>query len=438
LRGSSQNRTLPNFTLAVRGSANFVKSWPPAGCGRIEKLFSRIARRCTKPKHIVESCIRYFWGSYDLLVKTLRIRLKDKHTKTLEAMARECNLVWNFVNDLSQKHVRRTGKFFSAFEIARYTSGATKEGLQIHSQTVQGVTEKYVRRRAQFRKAKLRWRCSRGSRKSLGWIPFKVGAVTFRAGQLRYAGYFFSLWDSYGLAGHKNRSGNFCEDSRGRWYANLCVETAEQKSLCKSAVGIDLGLKDFAVLSTGEKIAAPKIYRDAQPMLAVMQRARKPRQVKALHAKIANRRKDFLHKLSTRLVSEYGAIYVGNVNTARLAKTKMAKSALDASWSTFRTMLQYKSIATGTMFMEVNEAYSTVTCSACNARSGPSGLKGLRIREWKCSECGAQHDRDFNAAENILRRGHATLAVGIPDIAIGKDAKSPLLLDKQLEYDRIW
>jgi len=190
-------------------------------------------------------------------MRTLRVRIKDKHAKALDAMACECNLIWNYVNELSYKHLQRTGRFFSAYDIAKYTAGVSKEGLKVHSQTVQGVTEEYVTRRKQFKKAKLRWRVSRGSRKSLGWIPFKVGAVAYHNGQLRYAGQFFSLWDSYGLADYKLRSGSFSQDARGRWYANVCVEVEQQKSEGASSVGIDLGLKDFATLSTGEKIGGP-------------------------------------------------------------------------------------------------------------------------------------------------------------------------------------
>jgi putative transposase len=352
-------------------------------------------------------------------MKTLRVRIKDKHAKALDAMACECNMVWNFVNELSYQHTQRTGKFFSAFDLAKYTAGAGKEGLTVHSQTVQGVTEQYVTRRKQFKKARLRWRVSRGARKSLGWIPFKVGAVTYQNGQLRYVGQFFSLWDSYGLAAYQLRSGSFSQDARGRWYANICVEVEHQKASGTSSIGIDLGLKGFATLSTGEKIEAPRNYRGAEQALAVAQRANQQDRVKAIHAQIANRRKDFLHKLSTRLVKEHGAIFVGNVNAAGLAKTRMAKSVLDAGWSRFRTMLQYKSIAAGVWFEEVNEAFSTQTCSACGGlpESRPKGIAGLGIREWTCTECGAVHDRDTNAAKNILVAGRRHLAVGVSRVA---------------------
>ena len=351
-------------------------------------------------------------------MKTLRVRIKDKHAKVLDAMACEVNMIWNFVNELSFKHTQRTGKFFSAYDMNKYTSGATKEGLKIHSQTVQSVSAEYVTRRRQLKKSKLRWRVSHGSRRSLGWIPFVVGAVTYKNGQLRYAGQYFDVWDSYGLADYKLRSGSFSQDARGRWYANICVETVATKSAGTESIGIDLGLKDFATLSTGEKIEAQRLYRGAEAKLAAAQRANKKQRVKAIHAKIANRRKDFLHKLSTRLVKENGAIFVGNVNAARLAKTNMAKSVLDAGWSTFRTMLQYKCDHAAVWFEEVNEAYSTQTCSCCGSipASSPKGRAGLRIREWTCSDCGAVHDRDVNAARNILAAGHRRLAVGIPTL----------------------
>lgn len=323
-------------------------------------------------------------------------------------------MVWNYVNELSYTHTRRTGKFFTAYDIQKYTTGATKEGLSINSGTVESITEVYTSRRRQFKKSKLRWRRSGGARKSLGWIPFKGKGIAYRNGQLRYAGKFFSIWDSYGLSKYELRAGSFSQDAQGCWYANLCVETACEKSTGTDSVGIDLGIKDFATLSTGEKVEAQQIFRSAEQPLATAQRARKKARVKAIHAKVKNRRADFLHKLSTRLVRENGAIFVGNVNASGLAKTSMAKSVLDAGWSAFRTMLRYKCDHAGVLFDEVNEAFSTVTCSACSSRSGPSGLKALRIREWVCMECGVCHDRDVNAARNILRLGHETLSVGAP------------------------
>lgn len=346
-------------------------------------------------------------------IKVLKLRIKDKHAKLLCAMARDVNFVWNYFNELSHAHTRRTGKFFSSYDMQPYAAGATKEGLLVSADSVKAVCDEYVTRRKKAKKSKLRWRISNGPKRSLGWIPFKIEGIAFRAGQLRYLGNAFNIWDSYGLSKYKLRSGSFNEDARGHWYANIAVEAISEKYSGVAVVGIDLGLKDFATLSTGEKIEAQRIYRGAEQFLVEAQRASKKKRVRAIHAKISNRRKDFLHKLSTRLAKENGAIFVGNVSAAGLAKTKMAKSVLDAGWSTFRTMLSYKCDHAGVLFDEINEAYSTVTCSACGSRSGPSGLKDLRIREWTCTECGEHHDRDVNAAKNILARGHASLAEGV-------------------------
>lgn len=204
-----------------------------------------------------------------------------------------------------------------------------------------------------------------------------------------------SLWDSYGLGDHELGAGNFSEDARGRWYLSIFVKLHRLHGPvhigAAKSVGIDLGLKDFAALSDGRVVSAKRHYRTYEAELAKAQRARKKARVRAIHAKIKNSRKDQHHKLSTALVKEYGAIFVGNVNASKLAKTRMAKSVLDAGWSAFRTMLQYKCDYAGVWFDEVDEAYSTQTCSCCNRRTGPKGLEGLGIREWACLECGAYH-----------------------------------------------
>lgn len=345
-------------------------------------------------------------------MKTLKLRIKDKHAKLLDVMAREVNFVWNYVNDLSHKHTQRTGKFFSSYDLQKYTAGATKEGLSLNAATVQMVGAELVARRKQFKKVKLRWRTSFGSRKSLGWIPFRSDCITYKNGQLRYAGKCFGLWDSFGLSKYELGSGSFSQDSRGRWYANICVEVEVTKSVGTQSIGIDLGLKDFAVMSDGVKVEAQRLYRGAETQLAGAQRANKKDRVKAIHAQIANRRKDFLHKLSTDLVSKNAAIFVGNVSASKLVKTNMAKSVLDAGWTAFRTMLKYKCDSAGVLFEEVNEAFSTQTCHECGSIAGPKGQTGLNERRWRCS-CGCEHDRDVNAALNIRARGHSRLAVGI-------------------------
>lgn len=358
----------------------------------------------SKTKRVSKSIQRQ--SALAVVTRVLRLRVKDKHASLFKKQAIEVNQVWNYCNETSQKILEREHRFCTGYDLDKLTTGAVKEGLSLHSQTVQAISAEYCTRRRQFKKAKLRWRVSHGSRLSLGWIPFKAVAIQYRNGQVHYQGKAISLWDSYGLGDYTLRSGSFSEDSRGRWYFNVTVDVKQpQKSTGKTSIGIDLGLKDFAVLSTGEKVEAKQFYRDLEPALAVAQRANKAHRVKAIHKKISNRRKDFLHKLSTRLVKENGAIFVGNVNASGLAQTRLAKSVLDAGWSAFRTQLQYKGDSASCFVREVNESFSTQTCSSCQSRSGPKGLEGLKVRQWTCSVCGSVHDRDTNAARNILVRG---------------------------------
>lgn len=352
--------------------------------------------------------------STPIATKTLRLRVKDRHAKMLCTQAREVNFVWNFINELSEKHTRRTGKFFSAYDLNAYTTGASKAGLSLHSQTVQAINEEFATRRIQFSKLRLSWRKNGGARRSLGWIPIKKSVIRFRNGQLHYQGQAISLWDSYDLVDYELGSGTFSEDSRGRWYFNTTVKVEKKINTATKSIGIDLGLKECAVTSDGQRLIG-RNYRKLESKLGIAQRANKKLEVKNLHAKIKNRRKDELHKFSTMLTQEYGAIFVGNVSSSKLIKTKMAKSTLDAGWSSLKTMLEYKSDCAGVMYEEVNESYTTQTCSRCGsiAVSSPKGRAGLGIREWTCSDCGSVNDRDLNAAKNILARGHSRLAVGI-------------------------
>lgn len=346
--------------------------------------------------------------------KTLKVRVKDKHAPLLSQMARQVNFVWNYINELSQRSIKERRAFLSEYDLHPYTKGAGKE-LGLHSQTLQVIAGEYVTRRKQFKKSRLNWRKSGGSRRSLGWVPVNTGAASWKNGQVYHNGHFFKVWDSFGLAQYRFRSGSFSEDARGHWYFNVVVDVEAKPSAGMHAVGIDLGLKTVATCSDGAALENARFYRDLEPALAVAQRSCKKARVRAIHAKIANRRKDALHKFSRSLVERCNLIVVGDVSPTKLAKTKMAKSVLDAGWGQLKTMLAYKCAHAGIVFREVGEAYTTQTCSCCGARpdSRPRGIAGLGIREWTC-ECGVTHDRDLNAARNILALGHERPDVGIP------------------------
>ncbi|WP_232072289.1 hypothetical protein [Paraburkholderia pallida] len=228
----------------------------------------------------------------NLSTRVLRFRLKDKHAKLLRELAREVNLVWNFCNELSLKVWQREQRFLSGYDFHPFTKGAGKAGLGLHSQTLQAIGEEYAVRRKQACKTKLRWRVSGGSRRSLGWIPFKASAIRYRNGQVFFAGKALSLWDSYGLSKYELGAGNLSEDARGRWYLNVTLKVEKTPrpatGMGVKSVGLDLGLKDFAGTSDGHVITLERHYRNLEKEVAKAQRARKRARVRALHAKIKN------------------------------------------------------------------------------------------------------------------------------------------------------
>lgn len=214
------------------------------------------------------------------------------------------------------------------------------------------------------------------------------------------------------------------KDASGRYFVSLlCDDVVTAKPSVTGRIGIDLGLTDFAILSNGEKIKPPKAFRTNEFTLVKLQRrmAKKKKgsknRVKArmkvarLHAKIADIRKDFLHKLSTRLVSENQTLAIETLAVKNMQKNHcVAKSISDAGWGEFVRQLEYKSLWYGRELIGIDRWYpSSKRCSDC----GYTALKmPLKVREWTCQECGSIHDRDINAARNILAAGLAVSALG--------------------------
>lgn len=339
---------------------------------------------------------------------TYRYRVKSKLGR-LNKAARAVNFVWNYCNDAQKHALKHSAKWPSGYTLGRLTAGSSRE-LNISAATIERACIRFEQSRRLARKPYLRYR----GRKSLGWIPFRPSGISIRGGKVIYFGAAYRLALSRTIPdGAKICDGSsFAQDARGHWYLNLVLELPDiALRETRRAVGIDLGLKTLATLSTGAKIEAPRLYRASEKRLARAQRARKKALARRINSKIERQRRDFLHKASTDIVRTFDVIYAGNVNAAGLAKAPMAKSIFDAGWSTFRKQLAYKSIANGATYREVDEAYSTQACSDCGVIGGPKGRQGLVIREWRC-ECGTVHDRDVNAARNILRAGHRSPIAG--------------------------
>jgi putative transposase len=214
------------------------------------------------------------------------------------------------------------------------------------------------------------------------------------------------------------------KDAAGRYFVSLlCDDLVSPKPESAGQTGIDVGLTHFAVLSSGEKIASPKVFRSNEKRLALAQRRLAKKQkgsanrakarlkVARIHARIADARKDFLHKLSTRLIHENQVIAVETLAVGNMQKNHhLAKSIADAGWSEFVRQLEYKAHWYGRTLIGIDKWYpSSKRCAACGHVL--SNLP-LSVREWTCPECGARHDRDVNAARNILAAGLAVSVCG--------------------------
>ncbi len=333
----------------------------------------------------------------------LTYRYRVKNPGPLPAVARSVNYVWNYCGDVQNYRRSRCRRWPTAFDLIQLTRASKELGL--HSDAIAAVCLHFARSRDHL-KRRPGWRVSAGSRRSLGWVPFNAPRAIRLDGQaVIFQKRRYRLWMHRPVSG-TIKCGSFAEDSRGRWYLNLQCEVKADQPCGKGTVGIDLGLKTLASLSDGTKIDRRRITAQYERHLAIAQRAGRTRRVRAIHANIANTRKDYLHRCSTAIARQYQHVIVGNVNAVGLAKTRLAKSVLDAGWSAFRAMLRYKmAMRPGATYVEVDENGSTQRCSECGALGGPQGIAALGVREWVCGACGALHDRDLNAAHNLLLSG---------------------------------
>jgi putative transposase len=214
------------------------------------------------------------------------------------------------------------------------------------------------------------------------------------------------------------------KDPAGRYFISmLCDDVVVSLPTNTNHVGIDLGLAHFAILSNGEKIAAPNVFRRNEKKLVKLQRrlakkqkgssnrAKAKRKVARVHAAIADTRRDFTHKLSTRLIRENQTIAIETLAVKNMQKNRcLAKSIGDAGWSEFVRQLEYKSKWYGRTLVGIDRWYpSSKRCSDCGFVVSKMPLS---VREWACPECGVLHDRDINAARNILAAGLAVSAFG--------------------------
>ncbi|MGW5444647.1 RNA-guided endonuclease InsQ/TnpB family protein [Streptomyces asiaticus] len=303
-----------------------------------------------------------------------------------------------------------------------YLNDVSSVPLQQALRHLQTAFTHFFAQRARYPRLKSR----KKSRKS---AEYTTSAFRFQGGKLTLAKMAEPLaivWSRPLPEGAAPSTVTVSQDAAGRWFVSLLCEDPGVKPLPTTdvAVGVDAGLDHLLTLSTGEKITNPRHERHDRARLAKAQRelarkakgdganrAKARRRVARVHAQIADRRRDTLHKITTRLVRENQTIVFEDLTVRNLLKNgRLARAISDAAWSEFRTMLEYKARWYGREVIAVDRWFpSSKLCSHCGTLQDKMPLS---VRTWTCGSCGVTHDRDVNAARNILAAGLAVSACG--------------------------
>lgn len=341
---------------------------------------------------------------YQLKLKPTKIQERE-----LAAWLYHLTSVWNWAIRKIELNAA-DGIYFSAFTFKGLLAGHSKR-LGIPSHVTRGIlVSAHDSWSRCFKNISGKPRL-KGRRRPLNSIPFLDPFSQPKGNRIYVSGIGPMRFHRMELPDGKIKCGRICKRASG-WYLCLVIEAQPKpiERLTSGVIGIDPGFGNLLTTSEGEIIVHPREFESAAARLGQAQRGKNKRLTARIQERIGNRRKDRNHKLSRRLVAQNATIVFSKDNIKGMAN-RFGKSVASSGHAQLRRMLTYKSLIGGTEYIEVDSKGSTMTCSACGAQSGPTGLAGLAVRQWRCA-CGAQHDRDVNAAINTLFAG-AGLAHGM-------------------------
>lgn len=331
----------------------------------------------------------------------LKLKLTHKQERKLREWLPILGSVWNF----AVRKIELNAKdkiYFSRFDMKGLLSGHSNV-LGVPSHVLQGVLggawtawDRCFNKIA--RKPRLK-----GMRRPLNSIPFPDPIKAPVGNRIKVLGLGSIRFHKQELPEGRIKCARVCKRASG-WYLCLFID-AQPNAIERTGhrvVGIDPGFSSLLTLSTGEKIGNPREFRQTEKRLGQAQRGNRKMLAARIRERERNKRKDRNHKLSRRLVAENKMICFLKDNHAAISK-KFGKSVHDAGHGQLRQMLAYKCLIGGTELIFPDNRNSTRICSTCGAVTGPKGLAGLKVRIWRCSSCGDEHDRDQNAAQNAVR-----------------------------------
>ena len=339
-----------------------------------------------------------------MIIRELKLKLNKKQIIQLNEWFNILTSIYNW--GLRKIELNAKDKiYFSSFDFRNLLANHCKK-LNIPSHTIQTILlQSYKAWRRCFKKLSKKPKF-KSNRNKLNSIPFsdtfkepKDNRITIPLlGKVKYY--------KQDLPNGKIKCGRIIHRPSG-WYLLLWIDTIHkfQVKETNKSIGIDLGFNHLLTLSNGIKIENPRELRKGQERLSQAQRGRKNKLSTRLLERQANRRNDRNHKISRWLVENYNTIYYPKDNLNNISK-KFGKSIQEASLGKLIAMVNYKvAVQADRKAISVESNYTTMTCSVCGSKTGPTGLDGLKVRDWVCSVCGTHHDRDVNSACNILNLG---------------------------------